>query len=68
MLEFTHIASDLKKKKFFFKCGPFLVFIEFATILLLFYALFFLGHEARWHLSSLIGDQTPHPLPWKVKS
>ena len=46
----------------------FKVFIEFATILLLFYALFSLGHEAWWDLSFQIRDRTPHPLLWKVKS
>ena len=36
--------NELFLKKFFFRCGPFSkVFIEFVTLLLLFYVLFFLA-------------------------
>ena len=45
----------------------FQVFIEFVTILLLFYVLVFLATR---HVGSYLPDQelNPHPLHWKVKS
>ena len=52
-----------------FYCGPFLkkIFIEFVTILLLFYAMVF-WPQGTWDLSSGTGDQTHHPLQWEAKS
>ena len=45
----------------------FKVFIEFVTILFLFYVLFFFGHKACGILAPDKGSNL-HPLHWKVKS
>ena len=51
----------------FFDVAIFKVFIEFVTILLLFYILGFFGREAHGILVPLLGIE-PSPLHWKVKS
>ena len=56
-------------KDFFFLLtwAIFKVFIEFVTILLLFYVLVFWPH-GMWDLSSLTRDGTRPTLRWKAKS
>ena len=56
----TFMRNFLFFLRFFFSCGPFLVYIEFVAILLLFYVLVFLAtrHMASY---SLTRDQTHNP-------
>ena len=55
----THFFKD-----FFFECEPFLVFIEFVIVLLLFYILFF-WLWGMWNLNSLTRDETFTPCTEK---
>ena len=56
-------AFDLEGKKKTFLCGPFFkkVFIEFVTLLLLFYVLIFFCHEAYGMLAPRLGIKPATP-------
>ena len=57
----SSIIKNLSLKNFFsFRCGQFLVFIEFVTIPLMFYVLFF-WLPGMWNLSSPTRDRTHNP-------
>ena len=65
----THIIFYLKNffKRFFLMRTMFKAFVEFVTIVFLFYVLVF-WPQGIWELSSPTRDPTHTPQHWKVKS